>query len=538
MVATEGAKEITAMVLEKESDEFSLRFQRMDEDEAVWDMTPEVISPQEAAIQKLTKSHASDIKIISNDLRTFCDDVQSTLASAEMQIMVRMAEAEGEDKRDDIGKLERLFYFLLFKADERLRRLLLPPLRDQLIWFALVRGWAAGRFMTYSGKDGSVIPDYMAYDPRWLTYDVGREGLMWTAHKTFKTGAALLSMYDYKSGVEKDNAVIDYWKRVGDGKFANSIVTEGVYLKNPVTYEIPSFPVLIMPVATRPPIVDTSWKKERGYGDSLFAANRNVNAVRNKFATIVASHANLMANQGLINYKSKNGASIDSTTNVPGGVVELVMGENKLEASPMQEISPTVVSMMGFLDGQMAQGMLIRHPRETPTSSGTRYALEQEASNMVFNPQLRNMNNFFSDICHLVEEQLIVGGIGDKKITSVNVQWQEKQKYFETKVKPVDLKKPHTIRVEFTAKTPWTQMDTAQVAQMLKQLGLPDGWIWENILKVQDPKGLADLAAIELFEHSPKGAMKRAIEALIETRGDIQAAQSLVEDLDKLEAQE
>ena len=131
-----------------------------------------------------------------------------------------------------------------------------------------------------------------------------------------------------------------------------------------------------------------------------------------------------------------------------------------------------------------------------------------------------------------MEEQLIDGNI------KVNVKYEEKRKYFETQVTPIDLKKPHRTKVEFTARTPWTQMDTAQVAQMLKSLGLPDGWIWENILKVQDPKGLADLAAIELFEHSPKGAMKRAVEALVETRGDIAAAQSLISDMDRLEAQE
>ena len=529
---------ITAMVQKKEDDDFQLRFQRMDEDFPIWDMTPGVYSAQELAVQKLTAAHPSDIKIVSNDLRTFCDDVQSTLASAEMNIMVRMAEVEADDKRDDMGKLERLFYFLLFKADERLRRLLLPPLRDQLIWFGLVRGWVAGRFLTYSDKNGNVIPDYMAYDPRWLTYDVGEAGLLWTSHKTFKTGAALKSMYNYTASKEKDNEVLDFWKRKEDGVFSNAIIIQDTFLKNPISYKIPSFPVLIMPVATRPPIVDVDGMNVRGYGDSLFAANRGINAIRNRFLSMWASQANTLAKKPVINYRTDKGQDIDDMTNVPGGVLNLPMHENKVEEAPISEISPTIVGMTDELNRQMSQGMLTRHPQESQTSSGTRYALEQEASNIVFNPQLRNLNNFFSDICHLIEEQLIAGGIGGKKITSVNVQWQVKQKYFETKVKPVDLKKPHTVMVEFTAKTPWEQMDTWQVAQMAKQQGLPEDWVNEFILKVRDPKMLADLKAIEMFDNSPKGNMLRAIDAIMRLYGDETKARSIAQDLDKMEAAE
>jgi len=290
-------------------------------------------------------------------------------------------------------------------------------------------------------------------------------------------------------------------------------------------------PTLIMPVSTRPPIAGTDGIKLKGYGDSIFASDRYINAIRNRFLTIVTNHAALMVDQPFINYKTEQGIEIHDMRSYPGGVVNLPMGDNKLEPSPTKDISPTVISLLGELTGQLEQGMLPAI-RGNKFESGTRYALEQEAGNKIFNPQLRSLNHFHADACRLIEEQLIAGGI------KVKIQGEEKRKYYETQVTPIDLKRPHIIKVEFTARTPYTQMDTAQVAQMLKSLGLPDGWIWENILKVQDPKALADLAAIELFEHSPKGAMKRAIEALVETRGDIVAAQSLVRDLDRLEVSE
>ena len=539
------ASEITKQVESKEKEEgFDTRNARMDNDFDLWNL---VAGIYEDTIRTKTKEHATDIEITSNKPRTFCDGVQAILSSADMQIMVRMAEAEGEDKRSDIGKLERLFNFALEKGDERLRRLLLPPLREQLIWYSLVRGWVAGRFLVY--KDGNdVIFDFFPLDPRWLTYEVGADGFLWVAYKTFRSRDALADEYTvteksfltreekekpFHAAKKHDNPVIDYWKYEGKGKIGNAVVCDRTFLKELEIHDLPSMPILVMPVTTRPPIANSSGTSQlEGYGESIFAPIRGVNAIRNRFVSMVATHAKLMAQQALINYRTPQGIDLTTTSNVPGGVMNLPMNENRLEQSPMKEISPTVIGMLEWLNSQIEDGTLPDIRMGTPPQSGTLQNLLQEAGNRVFNPQLRNLNYFYADICRLIEEQLLVTK------SKVRVQTEEKRKYYETQVTSIDLKRPHIIKVEFTARTPWTQMDTAQIAQMLKSLGLPDGWIWENILKVQDPKGLADLAAIELFEHSPKGAMKRAVEALIETRGDIMAAQSLVRDMDRLEAQE
>ena len=99
------------------------------------------------------------------------------------------------------------------------------------------------------------------------------------------------------------------------------------------------------------------------------------------------------------------------------------------------------------------------------------------------------------------------------------------------------MKRAHIIKVEFTARTPWSQLDVAQIAQMLKGLGLPDEWIWENILKIQDPKLISDLLALEIYEHSPQGMMKRAVDVLMD-RGYIFEAQRLIKQMDIMEQQQ
>ena len=122
----EEAEKITKQI-EERSRAFAGLFTRMDRAYSMWKL---VESDYDTVIDKKTKKHGSDIEIISNKPRTSCDSVQAILSSAERQITVRLAEEEGEDKRDDIGKLERLFSFLLEKADERLIRLLYPTLRE------------------------------------------------------------------------------------------------------------------------------------------------------------------------------------------------------------------------------------------------------------------------------------------------------------------------------------------------------------------------------------------------------------------------
>jgi len=442
-----------------------------------------------------------------------------------------MAEAGGDDKRKDIGKLERLFYFILKKADERLSRLLLPTLRETTDWQAIVRGCRAARILLYTtGKktDKKLIADFMALDPRWLVYETGSEGLLWVGYTTFKSRAALESKYGYKSQGERDVEVYDYWEYLGEDQIANSVICEGNFIKEPEVLKIPSMPFAIRPVSTRPPVVDSSGTKLKGYGESLFTAARGINSVRNRCISIVANQANVLANQPLINYRDSAGKPLGGTVNLPRGILDLDKDHNRLEAIPLKDIPQAVLGLIDWLNGQMEQVMLPKVSFGSPPPSGTLYNLAQEQGNKVFNPQLRNLQCFYEDICRLIEEQIMAGGI------KVKSQWLEKKKYYETTYTPADLKKTHVIEVNFTARTPWSQMDTYQVAQMAIGVGLPRMWVYEHLLRIEDPYLMQDLSALETYEESPHGKMRRAVDVLME-RGYEFEAMKLTEEMDKMD---
>jgi len=506
-----NAEDITEMVKHKE-DEFEPRNTRMDKSFDRWDLV------QTTDPNKGYDKHKEAINITSNDPRTFADKLQRGLVKAERRLIVRMAEEEGEDKREDIGKLERLLAFLLEKADERLWRLLMPPMLDSLVWFGMIRGWLAARILTYKTKEG-VVPNYMALDPRWVTYEIGKDGTLWTAYKTFRSKDAVQDEYKHEisspwyhfGSQKKDVTIIDWY----NDEF-NYVVIGNEIVKGR-KHGMPSNPILIAPIATRPPVISADNANIRGFGDDIFASSKDIGDIENEMLSIWATQAKRIAREVMIHEKEEGVKDIHSITGVPGGVINVPMGKSKLYAIPSKEVSPTLVNLMSVLGAQRQRATLPRidyGEYGTPPPSGTMASIakqESTASQLVVNA----LNSFYSQMCNMIELQLIEG-----KLTT-EVKGEQDKKYYSFKVKPTDLKKPHITRVEFSSRTPYEELETLQSAQMAQQLGLPMEWWLEHILKVQDPKGIKDMSLIEIAEHSPDLAKVGAINALIKAgRGE------------------
>ena len=508
-------------------------YKKLDADFKLWDLEEIEYETYETAIN-----------VTTNEPRLFADDVQTNLASAEMQIVVRTLEEEGTDERAQAGKLERLFEFLLSLADDRLVDLVLPVLKESIIWLFSIRGAAGVRILNYIEK-GKLVPNYMALDPRWVSYDIGGNGFAWFANKVFKTKTALEDEWGYiPKGVpfftpwvkEKEYyPVHDHWGL--NRKVTNSILCDGKVIHEQVYKNLTRLPVLFMPLTSRMPVVTSDNSETGRYGESIFASKRGMYKLSNKLASTWATHARILANQPLLNYIDDEALRIDTTTMYAGGILNLTRGHQEILASPLKEISPTLVNLVGWVEDKIERGQTPNLKQSTTPSSGTALNLHREAGNRIFNPQIRVLSLFYAGMCRMIEEQLKAGGIGGEQIKKIKIESEKEGRYYAFDIKPVDLKKPHTIKVEFTVKTPWSQLDVAQQADMLKRLGLPDRWIWEFILKVPDPKLLEELAVLEMAENSPILAMKKAVEVL-KKYGDDAAAEALVREMDRREAQD
>ncbi len=511
---------------------------QMDEDFDLWDLK-----------RRQYDTHETAINVTLPDPRLFADDVQGRMARAGMQIRIGMAEKDGLDKRDDISKLENLLTFAFEKADELLGRKLLPPLRDSVIWHGLLRGGRAARVFVYkSGKD--VIFDIVSWDWRWVTYKVGADGPIWTAHKTFREKEIIKDEYGVEPKASLVDAflqvipftqalsnyeVIDYWS-VPDSKkpteILNAIVSGDTWLKEPEIFILPSIPVVIRPVAVRPPINSKTNLTATRHGESIYAPNRDTYELLNRLHSIEATRGNLLSKQPIINYKKGDGLDFTSTFMQAESVINVPEETNRFDKVPMNEVSITLLDLIDKLTIKKERGEVPHIDIGKPYPSGTLFGQVEEAGKNIYVPQLGNLSLFYGDMCRLIEEQLISGKL------KVNVETEIKKKYYKTKVTPVDLKMDHTIKVAFNDRTPWMELEVAQQAEMLKRQGIPDEFIWENVYMMQDPKGLKDMVAVEIAEHSPNLMRLAAISKLLKAGRDDEAIELIKEHRAELLAQQ
>ena len=104
----------------------------------------------------------NEVLYISPRPKSLSDHITSRLSRAAMQIIIRLLEEKGEDKRDDISALERLQVFGFEAADQALvdNPDIGMPLRDFLIWCGAIRGRMAARILVWE-DDGKTIFDYV-----------------------------------------------------------------------------------------------------------------------------------------------------------------------------------------------------------------------------------------------------------------------------------------------------------------------------------------------------------------------------------------
>ena len=128
MLDQDYAIEAAKRVKDKEGEESELHT-RHDADYEIWDLEPTE-----------TDTHEGTVNITSPDPRAFADELQKGLVRSNRTVQIRMGAEEGSDERKNMGKLERLFDFCFERADLYLRNIGLPPLKNQLVWFEMLRG--------------------------------------------------------------------------------------------------------------------------------------------------------------------------------------------------------------------------------------------------------------------------------------------------------------------------------------------------------------------------------------------------------------
>ena len=100
----------------------------------------------------------------SSEPQTFADKIITWVVNSKMLLQIKHPDAKEEQRKIDSLK-EKFVFGVLRAADERLVRLFLPRLRDQLAFYASVRGFVFGRAMLVKRADETTFVDITPWDP-------------------------------------------------------------------------------------------------------------------------------------------------------------------------------------------------------------------------------------------------------------------------------------------------------------------------------------------------------------------------------------
>jgi len=503
-------EEIEKKVKTKE-EQFSKRFDRMDKDYDLWNLKPRVFD-----------SHKRYINVTTNAARTLVNKVQASLVAVPIQIQVKVSNPlPTEDIKEQTNRLERLFRFALDKADLRLRRQALPPLRDSVVWHLLVRGWGMVRTLVYREKE-EVVFDLLPIDPRNVTFATDSQGLSWINIRTYRSPESLENDYGYEIKTSKSQLGIEvneYW----DDSINCVSVKWDEFLKKPKKYNLSRIPIVIVPVPIAPPVVSNSETLVEGYGEAIFAPNRLEYELNDRLLSLGTTHADLVAKQPLINYYRPGvGKELDEPTWVPGGSINVQMDANRLEPYPIKDIPQSLAIFISQTQQRIQQGGLaaVESGLYTPPASGTALSILRETTDKTIGPYLRALTYLYSDICRLMHEQIIHGGY------SVPVATIEGNDFYRYTIEPVELLNDYFLKVNFAARTPWAELENYQIAEMALRNGLVSkDTIREDIIKVDDSKVEEVKVLMEkIIEQNPLINLYKSIETLVKLGRNQEAA--------------
>lgn len=468
----------------------------------------------------------------SNAPRILADKIISYLTSANMSIRVNMSATVAD--RSPGTKKEKLAIGSLNLADERMQRIGQPTLREQIAFYAVLRGWYAGRALLNKRKDGSTYVDITPFDPLHCVYEMDDDGVVWLAHKTRRSPASIKAKYkiDVEPAIEKDGElagidVWDYYDREQHGIIIAKGNDEYEWGKKLTNHNIKdvngtSFaPIFLGAVGPSPWIQAETASDDtaRDFGESIYASNRQLYDDLN-FA--MSAYKTLVRRAVKRPYKV---ISPDGTTTLEadpwqdGSEVPLPAGT---EIQLLEEVSMPVdaPAFVGIVSGELQRGGLsnVSYGELPFAISGFAAKVLQEGSAHQIEPRVKAMTACYKQITELITMQYELGGF---KAMDVTGRHNDVSSYFHEEIKPADIEDAGAIEVKFGVRMPQDEPQLITMAQMMREGQrplAPDEWIWENVLQIADVDQFKNaISAQQAHSTEPKALLITLIEGLMQT---------------------
>jgi len=455
----------------------------------------------------------------SNDPQTYAEKVIGWITGADMTVRIPYDGGDDEDRERNDMK-ERFLIGMLKAADERLCRMMLPTLRDQIAWYVAIRGWYAGRALLAKREDGSTYVDITPWDPLHTYWGVGADGLDWVCYKVPKTKEQIFSQYNVKVDWEAQYTadgicVYDFYD-----KEMNTILIHNGSTSQPLTRVVKKqtrhganqVPAFIGPIGANPYIVSLSQSNMEDtiadVGESVFRSTRDLYPKHNLMMSTMLELTARSRRQGLI-VRSRDGTkSLDEDPYLEGSEISLAQNEN-VEPLGLLEMSRETGAFMSLVSGEMQRGSIPYSVYgEVPFQlSGFAINTLRQGVETIVNKYLRGTERAYQMIFNLISDQYSEGSFKSMDVSGMD----RNRVYFTENINPNDLKKTGQPVVNLVGQLPQDDMVKFSMAQIAREGPTPllsDQAIRDRILAIQDADQMNDSINEQLAERMlPEAAL-------------------------------
>ena len=456
----------------------------------------------------------------SNEPQVMADKIISWLTSAEMVVRIPFSGNE-RDQRDADNQKERFLTGIIRAADETLSMRLLPPLRDQLSWYTTLRGWYAGRVLLVKNDKGETNIDITPWDPLNTFWCEGDDGLDWACYRIRKSPSEISKQYKVKSGdlgedTEESIFVYDFYDRED-----NYVVMQDRLLKKRTKHGYDGVPCFVGMVGSAPLVQSDEVGTDAiaDFGESVFKHNRE-NFENNNFMMSTMLELTARSRKQGLKVKSRDGTkSLEEDPYQEGSEISLAQGE-EVEPLGMLEMAKESGAFMGLVSSEVQRGGLPYSIYGELQFQLSGYAINtlRQGIETVLSPRIQALERAYKQIFNIISEQY-----GSGKFKSVEVSGRDRERmYFSAEISPDIVKKGGDPEVSIMSQLPQDDMSKMSMAQIAREGEvplLPDIFIRDMILGLQDADQLDDVIKEQIAEKALPEASLWSLLASLENRG-------------------
>ena len=456
----------------------------------------------------------------SNEPQVMADKIISWLTSAEMVVRIPFSGNE-RDQRDADNQKERFLTGIIRAADENLSMRLLPPLRDQLAWYTTLRGWYAGRVLLIKNDKGETNIDITPWDPLNTFWCEGDHGLDWACYRIGKSPCEISKQYKVKYGdvgeaTEESIFVYDFYDRED-----NYVVMQDRLLKKRTKHGYDGVPCFVGMVGSAPLVQSDEVGTDAiaDFGESVFKHNRE-NFENNNFMMSTMLELTARSRKQGLKVKSRDGTkSLEEDPYQEGSEISLAQGE-EVEPLGMLEMAKESGAFMGLVSSEVQRGGLPYSIYGELQFQLSGYAINtlRQGIETVLSPRIQALERAYRQIFNIISEQY-----GSGKFKSVEVSGRDRERmYFSAEISPDIVKKGGDPEVSIMSQLPQDDMSKMSMAQIAREGEvplLPDIFIRDMILGLQDADQLDDVIKEQIAEKALPEASLWSLLASLENRG-------------------